>query len=85
MIVQVINTGIDVTPGRQFDIQMPGGGIGLNNGCRSQWGADGGWGQLYGGVSSVSACSNLPAVLQSGCRCDQQTVFQVCESNLSPV
>ena len=72
MIVQAINTGTDITPGGQFDIQIPGGGIGLHDGCRTQWNADSSWGQQYGGVWDVSACSNLPSVMQPGCRCDQQ-------------
>lgn len=73
-----------------FDIQIPGGGVGLYNGCQSQWGAPSdGWGckyivfvlkwysyfinwisidisARYGGVSSASECSQLPAALQPG-------------------
>nr|AWL24828.1 glycoside hydrolase 45 [Rhizophlyctis rosea] len=67
MIVQVLNTGGDLGPGH-FDLQIPGGGVGLFNGCQSQWGAPGsGWGAQYGGISSASDCSQLPAQLQSGC------------------
>ncbi len=54
MVVQVTNTGGDLGE-NHFDIQMPGGGVGLFNGCAPQWGApDAGWGDRYGGVSSSS-------------------------------
>jgi len=67
MVVQVTNTGGDVG-GNQFDLQIPGGGVGIFNGCSSQWGAPSdGWGSRYGGVSSDSDCSQLPAQLQAGC------------------
>jgi len=67
MIVQVTNTGSDVG-GTQFDIMIPGGGVGIYNGCQSQWGAPStGWGAQYGGVSSDSDCSTLPTQLQAGC------------------
>ena len=52
-----------------FDIMMPGGGVGIFNGCSSQWGApSNGWGARYGGISSASQCSQLPAALQKGCQ-----------------
>jgi len=46
MIVQAINTGgVD---GTQFDILIPGGGVGANNACSAQWsGVD--LGEQYGG------------------------------------
>ncbi|KAJ3038346.1 hypothetical protein HDV00_000767 [Rhizophlyctis rosea] len=67
MIVQVLNTGGDLGAGH-FDLQIPGGGVGLFNGCSSQWGAPStGWGAQYGGISSASQCSQLPSQLQSGC------------------
>ncbi|QSZ34435.1 hypothetical protein DSL72_006027 [Monilinia vaccinii-corymbosi] len=67
MIVQATNTGGDLA-GNQFDIAMPGGGVGLFNGCTSQFGApSSGWGSQYGGLKSSSACSSLPSALQSGC------------------
>ncbi|KAL1509721.1 hypothetical protein ABEB36_004416 [Hypothenemus hampei] len=67
-IVQNVNTGGDLGA-NQFDIQIPGGGVGIFTlGCSTQWGApDSGWGQQYGGVSSDSECSQLPEALQSGC------------------
>lgn len=48
MIVQVINTGsID---GSQFDILVPGGGVGEFNACSSQWGvSNSDLGEQYGG------------------------------------
>jgi hypothetical protein len=67
LIVQVTNTGSDLGAGH-FDLEIPGGGVGIYNGCTSQWGApSGGWGLQYGGVSSASGCSSLPAQLQPGC------------------
>ncbi|CAF3545538.1 unnamed protein product [Rotaria sp. Silwood1] len=67
MIVQVTNSGSDVKA-NQFDLQIPGGGVGIHNGCDDQWNAPAnGWGQLYGGVSSRDACFGLPAAIQAGC------------------
>lgn len=67
-VVQVTNTGADLG-NNQFDLQIPGGGVGIYNGCTSQWGAPSeGWGAQYGGVSSVSQCSELPSQLQAGCQ-----------------
>jgi hypothetical protein len=67
MIVQVSNTGSDLGS-NHFDIQIPGGGLGIFNGCTPQWGAPSdGWGSRYGGVSSKEECSQLPKELQPGC------------------
>jgi hypothetical protein len=67
MIVQATNTGSDLGGGH-FDLTIPGGGVGIFNGCSSQYGAPSdGWGARYGGVSSQSQCSQLPADLQPGC------------------
>lgn len=67
MIVQVTNTGSDLGS-NHFDLQIPGGGVGIFNGCSAQYGAPAdGWGNRYGGVSSASQCSTLPADLQPGC------------------
>jgi len=66
LIVQVTNTGSDLGS-NQFDLQMPGGGVGIFNGCSSQFPGSYSWGQQYGGVSQRSDCNNLPPVLQSGC------------------
>ncbi|GAB7329874.1 hypothetical protein MBLNU13_g01586t1 [Cladosporium sp. NU13] len=66
MIVQATNVGADVGEG-QFDLAIPGGGVGLFNACTKQWGApSSGWGAQYGGLSS-DTCSDLPKALQSGC------------------
>jgi hypothetical protein len=67
MIVQVTNTGYDLSD-NHFDIQMPGGGVGVFNGCQSQWKTSvDGWGQRYGGISGRSECENLPKQLRDGC------------------
>ncbi|KAJ8060144.1 hypothetical protein OCU04_010493 [Sclerotinia nivalis] len=67
MIVQATNTGGDLGS-NQFDLAMPGGGVGIFNGCTTEFGApSSGWGSQYGGVSSASACSTFPAALQPGC------------------
>ena len=68
MVVQVTNTGGDFGA-NHFDLQVPGGGVGLFNGCTAQWGAPAdGWGLRYGGIQSLSECNSLPAPLQAGCK-----------------
>ncbi|KAG2225554.1 hypothetical protein INT45_013665 [Circinella minor] len=68
MVVQVTNTGGDLGS-NHFDIQIPGGGVGIFNGCESQWNApSSGWGERYGGLTDVSGCSDLPKELQDGCK-----------------
>jgi len=68
MVVQVTNTGSDLGS-NHFDIQIPGGGVGIYNGCQTQYGSPAdGWGSRYGGISSESECSSLPSALQSGCK-----------------
>jgi hypothetical protein len=53
MIVQSINVGGDVAQG-QFDIQVPGGGVGQFNACSSQWGVSSSdLGDQYGGMLAV--------------------------------
>jgi len=67
MIVQVVNTGYDLS-NNHFDLQIPGGGVGNFNGCESQWSTStNGWGERYGGISSSSQCSSLPSQLHDGC------------------
>ena len=66
LIVQVTNTGGDLG-NNHFDLQMPGGGVGIFNGCSSQFSGSSSWGQQYGGVSQRSDCNGLPAVLRPGC------------------
>ncbi|KAI7163866.1 glycoside hydrolase family 45 protein [Hortaea werneckii] len=66
MIVQATNTGADLGEG-QFDLAIPGGGVGIYNGCTDEWGApSSGWGAQYGGIST-NQCSNFPSALQPGC------------------
>lgn len=56
MIVQAINIGYDVGGG-QFDLLVPGGGVGAFNACSSQWGVSNSeLGAQYGGF--LSACKN---------------------------
>jgi len=64
-IVQATNTGGDLGS-NQFDLLIPGGGVGIYNGCPSQYGSWNG-GAQYGGVSSESQCANLPSIVQAGC------------------
>ncbi|EOA91291.1 hypothetical protein ACJQWK_03767 [Exserohilum turcicum] len=67
MVVQTTNTGGDLGD-NHFDLAMPGGGVGIFNGCTSQFGApSSGWGQQYGGISSRSECANFPEKLKAGC------------------
>ncbi len=56
MIVQAINIGFDVGGG-QFDLLIPGGGVGLFDACSSQLGVGSGeLGATYGGL--LSACKD---------------------------
>jgi len=80
MIVQVTNTGEDLGAGH-FDLQIPGGGVGIYNGCTNQWGAPAnGWGDRYGGVASASDCSTLPTQLQAGCNFRFGSFFQAADN-----
>ncbi|KAK5171115.1 uncharacterized protein LTR77_004259 [Saxophila tyrrhenica] len=66
MIVQATNTGADLAGG-QFDLAMPGGGVGIYNACTKQWGAPAqGWGEQYGGIAT-DECDTFPSALQPGC------------------
>ncbi|KAI6185986.1 Cellulase [Aphelenchoides besseyi] len=68
MLIQATNTGDDYEA-NHFDIAMPGGGVGMFNGCSSQYNAPSqGWGEQYGGISSRDECDQLPAVLRPGCQ-----------------
>ncbi|XP_023029510.2 endoglucanase isoform X3 [Leptinotarsa decemlineata] len=68
MIVQITNTGADAAV-NQFDLALPGTGVGINNGCISQWNAPpDGWGKRYGGIGTKAECAQLPRQLQDGCR-----------------
>ncbi|KAF2182549.1 glycoside hydrolase family 45 protein [Zopfia rhizophila CBS 207.26] len=67
LIVQATNTGGDLGQ-NHFDLAMPGGGVGMFNGCTNEWGAPpNGWGQQYGGISSRSQCDSFPEKLKPGC------------------
>jgi hypothetical protein len=64
MVVQSTNTGGDLGS-NHFDILMPGGGVGLFDGCSAQYGSIPG--AQYGGVSSRTECEQMPAALREGC------------------
>jgi hypothetical protein len=67
MAVQITNSGSDLGS-NQFDLAIPGGGVGIFNGCQKQYNAPtDGWGERYGGVSSKDQCKKLPSQLQAGC------------------
>ncbi|KAJ1562246.1 hypothetical protein HK096_000605, partial [Nowakowskiella sp. JEL0078] len=67
-VVQTTNTGGDLGY-NQFDLEIPGGGLGVYDGCSKQFDVDAStWGQRYGGVTDVTGCSVLPASLQPGCQ-----------------
>lgn len=65
MIVQSTNTGGDLGS-NHFDILMPGGGVGLFDGCTPQFG--GLPGAQYGGISSRDQCESFPENLKAGCQ-----------------
>jgi hypothetical protein len=68
MIVQVTNSGSDVDAG-QFDLLVPGGGVGANPGaCQTQWGTTD-LGSTYGGF--LTTCNGDAACTRTRC----QTVF----------
>ncbi|ORX80543.1 hypothetical protein BCR32DRAFT_220853 [Anaeromyces robustus] len=70
MVVQVTNTGSDVGS-NQFDIQIPGGGVGIFDACTNMYGlpaGSNGWGDKYGGIRSIEDCDTFPEALQAGCR-----------------
>ncbi|CAF1475880.1 unnamed protein product [Adineta ricciae] len=66
LIVQVTNTGGDLGK-NHFDLQMPGGGVGIFDGCSSQFVGSFSWGDRYGGVRARSDCYKLPPSIQAGC------------------
>ncbi|KAM0367827.1 hypothetical protein ACHAPZ_009306 [Fusarium culmorum] len=65
MIVQSTNTGGDLGD-NHFDLMMPGGGVGIFDGCTSEFGKPLG-GAQYGGISSRSQCDSFPELLKDGC------------------
>lgn len=66
MIVQSTNTGSDIS-NNQFDILMPGGGLGAKDGCTAEFGVTLP-GARYGGVSTRAECDQMPAALKAGCQ-----------------
>ncbi|RTE75727.1 putative endoglucanase type K [Fusarium euwallaceae] len=66
MVVQSTNTGGDLGE-NHFDLQMPGGGVGIFDGCSSQFGGSGLGGAQYGGISARSDCDSFPELLKDGC------------------
>ncbi|KAL1635891.1 hypothetical protein SLS58_010059 [Diplodia intermedia] len=67
MIVQITNTGGDLGD-NHFDLAMPGGGVGVFDGCTKEWGGID-MGAQYGGFSSRAQCDALPAgAFRDGCR-----------------
>jgi hypothetical protein len=67
MVVQAINIGgID---SNQFDILIPGGGVGAMNGCSTQWGSSTDLGVQYGGL--LSECKGDASCMKGKC----QSVF----------
>jgi len=64
MIVQAMNVGGDVGGG-QFDLLIPGGGVGAFNGCSQQWGTSD-LGAQYGGF--LSSCNNDVSCLRQKCQ-----------------
>jgi hypothetical protein len=87
IIVQVVNTG-GLSSG-QFDLLIPGGGVGANNACSTQWSASSSQlGEQYGGV--MLTCekndnynySQYPACTISACQSlfpNSQTMQTGCE------
>ncbi|KAH7121317.1 RlpA-like double-psi beta-barrel-protein domain-containing protein-containing protein [Dactylonectria macrodidyma] len=65
MVVQSTNTGSDLGS-NHFDLLMPGGGVGIFDGCTSEFGTALA-GAQYGGISSQSQCDSFPEILQDGC------------------
>ncbi|KAL2259227.1 hypothetical protein VTK26DRAFT_7175 [Humicola hyalothermophila] len=64
MVVQSTSTGGDLG-NNHFDLNIPGGGVGLFDGCTPQFG--GLPGAQYGGISSRSECDSFPEPLKAGC------------------
>jgi hypothetical protein len=78
LIVQAINIGGDVGGG-QFDLAIPGGGVGAFNACSTQWGVSSGQlGMTYGGfLATCKQQTNDHAALKS---CVMQSCMNVFEA-----
>jgi len=73
MVVQVSNTGGDVTGDHSFDIQIPSAGQGLfHSGCNKQFPGykvdEFDCAKRYGGCKERDECDGMPWELQAGCR-----------------
>ena len=68
MIVMATNTGGDVAPG-QFDLLIPGGGVGIFNACSRQWQADD-LGEQYGGFLATCRQRSDDHATYKGCVMD---------------
>jgi len=66
MIVQAVSNSYN-DQDNQFDILVPGAGVGATPGCAAQWGDVSRWGAQYGGVTSRDGCEALPTKLRGGC------------------
>ncbi len=64
MIVQVINNG--GVQSTQFDLLIPGGGVGALNGCSKQWGSGTDLGAQYGGY--LTECNGDASCVQQKCQ-----------------
>lgn len=74
MIVQVINIG--GIAANQFDLLIPGGGVGAMNGCSTQWGGSADLGVQYGGL--LSECDGDATCMKGKC----SSVFDSISSTL---
>jgi hypothetical protein len=64
MIVQIINNG--GVQSTQFDLLIPGGGVGALNGCSNQWGSGTDLGAQYGGY--LTECNGDASCVQQKCQ-----------------
>ena len=67
MVVQAINIGSIAS--NQFDLLIPGGGVGANNACNNQWGSSADLGAQYGGL--LTECNGDATCMKGKC----QSVF----------
>ncbi len=76
MIVQATNIGHDVGGG-QFDVLIPGGGVGAFNACSRQWGvSDAALGAQYGGfLTACRAAGGAHDVVRACVRARCESVF----------
>ena len=79
-VVQASNVGYDVGT-TQFDIMIPGGGVGLNDGCTAQWDIEArglSLGRTYGGF--LAACQQANPALDSDLDARKACVRAQCDS-----